>query len=65
MPTPEEVPTFKTATGEVVDSGGRFRVVGSSEWGSPFGPQGWLAPVRKPLLSVGEVVGKGSMIVLD
>ncbi|MEC7289019.1 MAG: hypothetical protein VXW22_02835, partial [Pseudomonadota bacterium] len=50
---------FRAATGELVQGGGRLRVTGESEFGQRLGLKGWLAPVRKPLASAGEITDKG------
>ena len=50
---------FRTATGEVVESGSDYRVVGTDAWGQKLVMTGVPAPVGKPRLSVGEVTAKG------
>ena len=54
LPMPENVPTFKTATGECVRVVWRMTVNAEGEWGQRLGMEGWLAPVRKPLMSAGQ-----------
>ena len=57
---------FRTATGEIVDAGMDYHVAGWDAWGQKLGMKGVLAPVCKPLLSVGEVTTKGgAAIMLD
>ena len=56
--------TFRTANGELVKGGKRMHVVGCDEWGSNLRVRGVLAPMCKPLLSVGEYTTTGGVTVL-
>ena len=61
----EDGPTYKTATGELIDSGPGYRVQGESEWGQNLSVKGRRAPVHKPLLSGGEVSEKNDVLLWD
>ena len=56
--------TFRTATGELVRGGKRTQIEGCDDWGSNLRVRGVQAPVRKPLLSVGEYTTTGGVTVL-
>ena len=55
----------KTATGEMVEGQGRFRVRCQSVWGHPMHMTGEKTSVHKPLLSAGDVTDKGHALWLD
>ena len=56
---------YKTATGEVVEGQGRFRVRCQSDWGHQMHMIGEKTSVHKPLLSAGDVTDKGHALWLD
>ena len=56
---------YKTATGEMVEGQGRFRVRGQSVWGQRLHMTGEKTSVHKPLLSAGDVTDKGHALWLD
>ena len=53
--------TFRTATGEIVKFGKRLYVEGCDDWRVNLRVRGVQAPVRKPLLSVGESTTMGGV----
>ena len=55
----------KTATGEMVEGQGRFRVRGHSVSGHQLHITGEKTSVHKPLLSAGDVTDKGHAFWLD
>ena len=55
----------KTATGEMVEGQGRFRVRCQSVWGHLLQMNGEKTSVHKPLLSAGDVTDKGHALWLD
>ena len=55
---------FRTATGEVIDGGRLCRGTGRTEYGQDLAFGGCGAPVRKPLLSVGELTDKGNAALM-
>ena len=55
----------KTATGEVVEGQGRFRVRCQSVWGHHLHMTGEKTSVHKPLLSTGDVTDEGHALWLD
>ena len=57
-------PVYKTATGELIDSGPGIKVHGENEWGQALTIRGRKAPVHKPLLSGGEVAEKNDVYLL-
>ena len=57
-------PAFRTATGEIVQSGPHVCVEGRDEWGTNIRMRGVKAPVCKPLLSVGECTTMGGATVM-
>ena len=57
--------TYKTATGEMVEGQGRFRVRCQSVWGHQLHMTGEKTSVHKPLLSAGDVTDKGHALWLD
>ena len=59
----EDGPTYKTATGELIDSGPSLRMSGRNEWGQALTIRGRKAPVHKPLLSGGEVAEKNDVFL--
>ena len=56
---------YKTATGEMVEGQGRFRVRCQSAWGHLLQMTGEKTSVHKPLLSAGDVTDKGHALWLD
>ena len=56
---------YKTATGEMVEGQGRFRVRCQSVWGHLLQMTGGKTSVHKPLLSAGDVTDKGHALWLD
>ena len=52
--------SFRTATGEIVPSSGDLMVTSSGENGETLKFKGSLAPVRKPLVSAGDITNKGN-----
>ena len=56
---------YKTATGEMVEGQGRFRVRCQSVWGHQLHMTGEKTSVHKPLLSAGDVTDKGHALWLD
>ena len=56
---------FKTATGEITESEGGYKVKGKSENGITVSFSGVKAPIHKPLISAGAVTDKGSDIFLS
>ena len=56
---------YKTATGEIVEGQGRFRVRCQSVWGHQLHMTGEKTSVHKPLLSAGDVTDKGHALWLD
>ena len=55
---------YKTATGEMVEGHGRFRVRCQSAWGHLLRMTGEKTSVHKPLLSAGDVTDKGHALWL-
>ena len=55
---------YKTATGEMVEEQGRFRVRCQSDWGHQLHMTGQKTSVHKPLLSAGDVTDKGHALGL-
>ena len=55
---------YKTATGEMVEGQGRFRVRCQSAWGHLLQMTGEKTSVHKPLLSAGDVTDKGHALWL-
>ena len=49
---------YETATGEMVEGQGRFRVRCQSDWGHQLHMTGEKTSVHKPLLSAGDVTDK-------
>ena len=49
---------YKTATGEMVEGGGRFRICCHNVWGHQLHKTGEKMSVHKPLLSAGDVTDK-------
>ena len=56
--------TFRTANGELVNSGERLYVEGCDDWEVNLRVRGVHAPVCKPLLFVGEYTTMGGVTVL-
>ena len=56
---------YKTATGEMVEGHGRFRVRCQSVWRQQLHMTGEKTSVHKPSLSVGEMTDKGHALWLD
>ena len=56
---------YKTATGEIVEGQGRFRVRCQNVWGHRVHMTGEKTSVHKPLLSAGDVTDKGHALWLD
>ena len=56
---------YKTATGEMVEGRGRFRVRCQSVWGHQLHMTGEKTSVHKLLLSAGDVTDKGHALWLD
>ena len=56
---------YKTATSEMVEGQGRFRVRCQSAWGHLLHMTGEKTSVHKPLLSAGDVTDKGHALWLD
>ena len=56
---------YKTATGEIVEGQGRFRVRCPSVWGYQLHMTVEKTSVHKPLLSAGDVTDKGHALWLD
>ena len=56
---------YKTATGEMVEGQGRFRVCCQSVWGHQLHMTVEKTSVHKPLLSAGDVTDKGHALWLD
>ena len=56
---------YKTATGEMVEGEGRFRVRCQSVWRHQLHMTGEKTSVHKPLLSAGDVTDKGHALWLD
>ena len=56
---------YKTATGEMVEVQGRFRVRCQSVWGHQLHIAGEKTSVHKPLWSAGDVADKGHALWLD
>ena len=56
---------YKTATGEMVEGQGRFRVRCQSAWGHLLQMTGEKTSVHNPLLSAGDVTDKGHALWLD
>ena len=57
---------IRTPTGEIVDGGPDNKAIGEGNCGQRLGMKSVLAPVCKPLLSVGEVTSKGGApLMLD
>ena len=56
---------YKTATGEMVEGQGRFRVRCRSIWGHQLHMTSEKTSVHKPLLSAGDVTDKGHALWLD
>eukprot|EP00971_Amphidinium_carterae_P012419 244614-Amphidinium_carterae.1 len=59
------VKTFRTASGEVIESRGRIEVSGLDKWNQAVQMSGSRAPVQKPLLSAGETTSRGHLVWLD
>ena len=55
----------RTATGEMVEGPGRFRVRCESFWGHQLRMTGEKTSVHKPLMSAGDVTDKGHALWLD
>ena len=55
---------FRTATGEVIDGGRLCRVTSRTEYGQDLAFGGCRAPVRIPLLFVGDLTGKGNAALM-
>lgn len=51
---------FRTATGEIVPSSGTLTLTGVGEKSEVLRFKGSLAPIRKPLISAGDVTNKGN-----
>ncbi len=56
---------MKTASGEIVETGGKYQLLGKGEWGESLRLPGLKAPIHKPLAAAGAVTDKGSGIVLS
>ena len=56
---------YKTATSEMVEGQGRFRIRRQSVWGHHLHMIGEKTSVHKPLLSAGDVTDEGHALWLD
>ena len=65
MITADRTYRFRTATSEIVESAGGYRLVGRSEYDQDFAVNGVKGPIHKILVSAGESTDKGCDIILS
>eukprot|EP00971_Amphidinium_carterae_P343376 6483103-Amphidinium_carterae.1 len=61
----EDISSFRTASGEIIEDGGAIMIKGFLESGAPCVMHARKADVHKPLVSASKMLRKGMMVILN